>query len=245
MLARLKLILRNIVFASVFLPCTVAVALIVRPLGKYQGLQSLIRRIELFWAKSSIWASGMQLEVEMPQLDPEQNYVFLSNHQSHLDTPLILTLFSKFNPRFLARESLFEIPLFGPGMRALGHFPLRRDNRRKAMQDIQEAVHKVQQGESILIFPEGTRNTQGHDLQDFQIGAFIVVLKTGLPVVPVLLDGTCKVHRKGALHIKPGRVKLRALPPLQVSRDYTMKQREELKQDLWSLMRKNFLEIKE
>ncbi|MGM0425600.1 MAG: lysophospholipid acyltransferase family protein, partial [Thermodesulfobacteriota bacterium] len=242
---RLKLILRNMLFAGVFVPCTILVALVVRPLGRYQGLQPLIRGLELVWAKSAIWASGMQLDMDLPQLDPEQNYVFLSNHQSHLDTPLILTLFSRYKPRFLARESLFEIPVFGPGMRACGHFPLRRENRRQAMQDIQVAVDKVQQGESILIFPEGTRNTEGDDLLDFQIGAFIVVLKTGLPVVPLLLDGTCHVHRKGALHIRPGRVRIRALPPLEISQNYTLKQREELKQDLWSLMQKNFLELKQ
>jgi 1-acyl-sn-glycerol-3-phosphate acyltransferase len=214
-------------------------------MDRYQGLQPLVRRLELIWAKSAVWASGMRLDVELPELDPEQNYVFLSNHQSHLDTPLILTLFSQYKPRFLARESLFEIPIFGPGMRACGHFPLRRDNRRQAMQDIQVAVSKVQQGESILVFPEGTRNAQGDDLLDFQIGAFIVLLKTGLPVVPLLLDGTCQVHQKGTWHIRPGRVRIRALPPQQVSQEYALKQREELKQDLWSLMRKKFLELKQ
>lgn len=245
MCAKLKLILRNALFAGIFLPCTILVALTVRPLGRYQRLKPLVRSLELIWARSAIWASGMQLDVQLPELDPDQNYVFLSNHQSHLDTPLILSLFTRFQPRFLARESLFKIPLFGPGMRALGHFQLRRDNRRQAMQDIQLAVEKVRQGESILIFPEGTRNPQGDDLLDFQIGAFIVLLKTELPVVPLVLDGTCYVHQKGTWHIRPGKIRIRALPEMQVSRDYSMKQREELKQDLWSLMRKKFLELKQ
>ncbi len=240
----IKLILRNIFFLCLFLPITVIVALLALLLGRFQSLQPLVRWLELIWAKSVVWASGIQLEAEMPELDPGRNYVFLCNHQSHLDTPLILTLLSKFKPRFLARESLFKIPVFGPGMRACGHFPLRRDNRRQSMQDIQLAVHKVQQGESILIFPEGTRNTEGKNLLDFQIGAFIIVLKTGQPVVPLVLDGTNQVHRKGQNFIRPGKVRIRGLPPLQIQRDYGLKQREQLKQDLWSLMQEKFLELK-
>ncbi|WP_291322904.1 lysophospholipid acyltransferase family protein [Desulfonatronospira sp.] len=213
-------------------------------MGHFQGLQPVVRALEMIWARSTIWASGTQLELELAELDPEQNYIFLANHQSHLDTPLILSLFARFKPRFLARDSLFRIPIFGPGMRACGHFPLHRGNRRQSMQDIQLAMQKVAQGESILIFPEGTRNPQGQDFLDFQIGAFLIVLKTGLPVVPLVLDGTNQVHYKGRYYIRPGKVRLRALPPWRVSAEYSLKQRDKLKQDLWSLMHNNFLELK-
>lgn len=237
-------ILRSIIFYAVFISGTFIISASVVILGYLPGTTSLIRKLELCWAKLSVFVSGVKLQVEKSELKKEENYIFLANHQSNLDIPIILSSFSEFFPRFLAKESLFKIPFFGPGMRKTGHIPIDRENKRKGMQALQAAVQRAKAGESILIFPEGTRNPKGDKLQEFQIGAFIIILKSGLPVVPLIINGTNKILPKGSKFVQKGTVQLLALSPMDIS-NYSIKERERLKEDMRELMQNKFLEMKQ
>ena len=241
----LRLVFRNIFFLTVFIFMTVLISLSVIGLSRFRKTELLRRRLELIWAKSAVFASGVELQaLQLPTLDPKQNYIFISNHQSHLDIPIILSLFDSFFPRFLAKESLFRIPVFGPGMRNTGHLTVDRENRRQGMKDLQVAVDKAQSGESVLVFPEGTRNTTAN-LQDFQSGAFILVVKSNLPMVPVIIDGSRDVLPKGTVFVRPGRVRIKALDPLDWAGKYTLKERDRLKRELWELMQNEYLELQQ
>jgi 1-acyl-sn-glycerol-3-phosphate acyltransferase len=183
------------------------------------------------------------VEADEPELEPDQNYIFLANHQSHLDIPIILARYARYFPRFFAKDSLFRIPLFGPGMRRTGHLSVNRENKRQGMKDVQHAVEQIQGGESVLIFPEGTRNITEQPLQDFQIGAFIIALKAGAPVVPLIIDGTRQILPKGRICVHPGRVRLKAFSPIDINKEYTLKQRNQLKEEVFALMHKHLMEL--
>ncbi len=184
------------------------------------------------------------METDLPYLEPGGNYVFISNHQSYLDIPLILSLFPDLDLRFLAKDSLFRIPIFGPGMWHTGHFSVNRENRRQGMKDLERVVQALKQGESALIFPEGTRNSQAEELLPFQSGAFIIVLKSGLPMVPIVLDGTRESLPRGAKTMRPARIRVKALEPMDVQGSYSLKDREILKEEVRSTMQKELQELR-
>lgn len=236
-------LIRNIFFIPVFAINTVIIASLVVVLGKIIKSENFLRKLEWIWAKVTVLASGIRLKIEKTDLRPDQNYIFISNHQSHLDTPIILSLFPNYFPRFLAKNSLFKIPFLGPGMSRTGHLSVNREDKRQGMKDIQLAVERIKQGESVLIFPEGTRNRQNDTLQDFQIGAFIIALKAKIPIVPIVIHGTGKALPKGRLMVQPGEVSLRILPPIFIDQKYSLKDRHRLSLDLWNTMYNAFVEI--
>jgi len=244
LLARAGIFLRSVYFFAVFGLVTLIISLSVILLSRWPRTMPLRRRLERFWAESAVRAAGIRVESDIPELDTKRNYIFLANHQSHLDIPIILSLFPEFCPRFLAKESLFRIPVFGPGMANTGHFSVDRENRRQGMKDLQRVVDSMQQGESALIFPEGTRNTESDGLMPFQSGAFIVLLKSDVPVVPIVLDGSNRILPKGAKWLRPGTIRVRALEPINVAKRYTLKDRESLKQEIWRMMQNEFLELR-
>ncbi|MFO7803399.1 MAG: lysophospholipid acyltransferase family protein [Desulfovermiculus sp.] len=233
---KMKYIFRNLIFLPVTLLITALIAAAVIVLGRVPNTSGLLQRLEKLWAQTVVWAAGLDIQDDVGRLDPQASYLFISNHQSLLDIPILLVLFRRFYPRFVAKNSLFTIPLFGPGMRRTGHLGVDRENSRQGMRDMQEAVYRLQQGQSLVVFPEGTRGTEERGLQDFHIGAFVIALKAKVPIVPVLIRGSNRVMPKGSFCVHPGVIKVRALDPRPVSEDATLKDRNSLKNALWAEM---------
>ncbi|BAH77288.1 lysophospholipid acyltransferase family protein [Solidesulfovibrio magneticus] len=200
--------------------------------------------LECLWAKSLVGAAGIRIEADLSALDPGQAYIFMANHQSHMDIPILFAALSGWNFRFLAKESLFQIPVFGPAMRRMGHVAIDRGNRRKAMESIQEAVDLVSRGIGLLVFPEGTRSMDYSKLQDFKTGGMIVALKCQAQVAPLVLEGSGGVLPKHGRRLTPGVVRLRALPPFDAAALYTLKERENFKNDLWDRMDAAYQEMR-
>lgn len=234
---------RTIFFLTLFIPSTILISLSVLLLGLFPGTEPWLQRLEVWWAQIAVFASGMEIQADIAALDSQSAYIFVANHQSHLDIPLILSLFPQYFPRALAKESLFRIPIFGPGMRRTGHLPIDRENRRRGLQHIHAAAQKAQEGVSILIFPEGSRNIDTERLQEFQVGAFIIALLSGVPIVPIVLDGTNAILPKGSWRVQKGVVRVRGLKPLSQSERYTLKDREQLKKDVSGMMEKTYSEL--
>ncbi|MDZ7758877.1 MAG: lysophospholipid acyltransferase family protein [Desulfovermiculus sp.] len=232
---RFLVILKNIFFLPLALLITITIAAAVIVLGRIPGTSNLLQRLEKIWAKTLYWAGGLDIQADLARLDENQTYLFISNHQSLLDIPILLVLFDRWYPRFVAKKSLFTIPLFGPGMGRTGHLGVDRDNSRQGMRDMQEAVHRLQQGQSLVVFPEGTRG-QGDGLQDFHIGAFVIALKAKVPMVPVIINGSSRVMPKGSFFVHPGTIRIRALSPRSVPEDATIKDRNRLKTAVWAEM---------
>ncbi len=156
------------------------------------------------WGNLNLWAAGVKVRVKgFENLDPRRSYVFLSNHQGWFD---IFTLLGKLRVQFrwLAKEELFKLFILGRAMRAAGYVPIDRSDRKKSLESLQRAAEKVQQGTSIVIFPEGTRSPDGV-LQEFKKGGFILAIKSQQSLVPVAISGSYRVLRKGEnWMIEPG-----------------------------------------
>lgn len=180
--------------------------------------RSLHEAATRFWTRSVLYLSGVDLEVEgAGALDPAGRYVFISNHQSHLDVPCVLNAVP--NPtRFVAKRSLFKVPVFGPAIRALGTVGIDRHDRADAVRKLQQAQQDVGRDFSLHFFAEGTRSTDGR-LLPFKKGGVATAMALGVPVVPMAISGTRALCPKGAWRVRPGRVCIDILDPLTPGSD--------------------------
>ena len=129
--------------------------------------------------------------------------IFMSNHVSNLDPPVLLPLFP-FRTAFFLKRSLLRIPLLGWGMQLADFIPVDRDGRlESARESVQFAVRVLASGVHVTTFPEGTRSRTG-TLLPFKKGPFYLAMESGAPVVPVSIWGTERMMTKGSLRITPG-----------------------------------------
>lgn len=172
--------------------------------------------IAQYWSRVLLFIAGVKLEIEgLEKIDPNGSYVFVSNHVSYMDTPVVLGHIP-LQFRFLAKKSLFSIPLLGYHLKRAGHIPVLRENPRAAIKAMSEAAKAIRdRGVSILIFPEGRRSLTG--LKPFKEGAAYIAIKAGVPVIPLCLKGTLEVLPMGSLNVRPGRVLLRVGDPVPTS----------------------------
>jgi len=178
------------------------------------------------WGRSILAASGIRVRVTgMERIDPAKSYIFMSNHQSNFDIPVLLA-YLKVQFRWLAKEELFKIPFFGYAMQRVGYISINRSDRRSAFLSLKRAAQIIRGGVSVLIFPEGTRSLDGQ-IRPFKKGGFILALDAGVPIVPVVIRGTRSIMPKEHLRIRPGRVSLKILAPIDTTA-YTRKSKEDL-----------------
>mgnify|MGYP000023550386 CR=1 FL=1 len=195
------------------------------------------------WARILLNIAGIKIDADLSAIDSHGHYVFIANHQSLVDIPVLFKLLWDNNIRFVAKKSLFEVPVYGPALGKAGHICVDRSNRRAAMKSIADAVERIKSGISPLIFPEGTRNVNLEKLMDFKTGGMIIALKSGLPVVPIVLANTGVVLPKGKLWVSNKHtVKVKALPPIDPS-TYTLKERDKLKEDLYAMMNEEYRKL--
>lgn len=163
--------------------------------------------------------SGVRVEAEWSHpLDRTQHYIFLSNHISNLDPPVLFPLLPGRASAFLKR-SLMKIPVLGYGMKLAGFIPVDRDGRMEsAAESVDAAARVLASGVHIVSFVEGTRSRTGK-LQPFKKGPFFLAMGTQTPVVPVSIYGTEAMMRKGSVRIYPGTAHVVFHAPL-FPRDY-------------------------
>jgi 1-acyl-sn-glycerol-3-phosphate acyltransferase len=183
------------------------------------------------WSRVLLFIAGVKLEIEgLEKIDPNGSYVFVSNHVSYMDTPVVLGHIP-LQFRFLAKKSLFSIPFLGYHLKRAGHIPVPRENPRAAIKAMSEAAKAIQQQRvSILVFPEGGRSLTG--LKPFKEGAAYIAIKAGVPVVPLALKGTLQVLPMGSLNVRPGHVVLRVGDPVPTAH-LTLHDRTQLSDDLY------------
>jgi 1-acyl-sn-glycerol-3-phosphate acyltransferase len=157
-------------------------------------------------------ASGIIVRVEgLENVPVGESCIFLSNHVSNLDPPILLPALPGMNSVFL-KKSLMKIPLLGTAMRMGKFVPVTRGgSREEAAQSVSVAADALRSGLNIFIFPEGTRSKDGSMLP-FKKGAFFLAAETLAPMVPIVITGTAEMMRKGSLRIYPGVAVIRFLP---------------------------------
>lgn len=230
--------LRFTFFLLFFIPLTIVLAVVTIVVSLFDATGNAPHRVCQFWGRLVCRLAGVTVHTDKGDFDPSGRYILMANHRSWFDIPVLFAALSGHQFRFVAKESLFRIPLFGQAMARGGCISIDRENPRRGMKSIQEAIAKSAHA-SILIFPEGTRQEQ---LSEFKIGGMILAIKSGRPVVPVLVAGTALILPKNSLRITPGPVAVKIFPGVEIKDAYTIKDREKLKSDLWNLMHEYFKE---
>ncbi len=148
-------------------------------------------------------AGGIRVRVVgLERVPPGEACIFLSNHVSNLDPPILLPALPGMSSVFLKR-SLMKIPLLGTAMRMGKFVPVSRGgSREEAAQSVAVAADALRSGLNIFIFPEGTRSLDGK-LLPFKKGAFFLAAETGAPMVPIVIRGTAAMMQKGSLKVHP------------------------------------------
>lgn len=185
-----------------------------------------------FWGRTLGWLAGIQIELEGDErLHTDGPVIFISNHQSMVD---IIVFFSVLRIPFawMAKASLFKIPLFGWGMSAAGYIPVERDDRRKSLDSLYSAADQVKGGRSVIIFPEGTRGHPDGSMRAFKKGGFILAKRAAVTIQPVTIHGASAImpaKQKGTRvqRIRPGTVQMLIHPPIPPA-DYADATPEEL-----------------
>jgi len=165
------------------------------------------------WSRWILKTTGVRVAVEgLELLTPGTTYVFVSNHQSIYDIPVLFDSLP-YQLRIIAKESLARFPVLGWHLKRGGHlFVDRRHPDRARILAQWRAL--VTEGLSLIIFAEGTRSPDGH-VARFKAGSFLLAIQAGLPVVPLSVIGTRKVMPKGRLRTEPADVQLVVHAPIQ------------------------------
>lgn len=170
----------------------------------------VIRPTMRLWGFVFMKVCGVGWEVEgMEHLDTGRSYVLVSNHQSNLDPPFHIAVFSRrVSVRFLAKAELFKIPLFAQAMRRIGIVETDRAAHAAAHRKINQQVGVViERGLSLVIYPEGTRSRDG-SVRPLKKGAFRIAIDNGMPVVPVATVGLREAWEPGKKLIRGGHARL-------------------------------------
>jgi 1-acyl-sn-glycerol-3-phosphate acyltransferase len=147
---------------------------------------------------------------------PQRAVVYMSNHQSHLDIPMLYATLPSPTIRMLGKAELFRIPLWGRGLRAAEFIEVDRSNHARAVQSIEHAARLVREGVSIYLAPEGTRSIDGR-IGKLKKGGFHLAIGTGAPIVPVAIRGTMDILPRGARVMRSGqRVSVQIGRPIDV-----------------------------
>ena len=167
------------------------------------------------WAHTTLRISGVRVRVKgLEVVDFTRNYVYVSNHASMFDIPAILSAIPD-QIRIVYKKELHWIPIFGWGLKFGSYIAIDRSRGADAMKSLEEAIGKIQDGASVLLYAEGTR-TQDGKLQPFKRGAFNLAVKAGAPVVPLTVNGSFGILRKSSCIIRPGIVELALESPIPV-----------------------------
>jgi len=170
------------------------------------------------WSRDNLWLSRARVEIEgLQNIDISQPQLLVANH-SGLHDILALSAHLPIQFRWVAKKSLFSVPFMGWHMRRSGYIPIDREHPREAARSIVAAAKIIQGGVNAIAFPEGTRSRDG-DLGQFHSGAFALALRTGVPLVPVTLEGSCRVIMPKTLQVNPGVIiRIKIDRPIDVTR---------------------------
>ena len=170
----------------------------------------------LFGARNWLRWSGMSVKVSgREHLDPNQTYVFISNHRSYLDTAAIFAHTGR-RVGVLAKKELLKVPILGFGMGFVNIMAIDRSNRERAQQTVEAAIARIRAGRSFAVFAEGTRAKPGEFLP-FKKGAFYMAAQAGVPIVPVAMKNTDHLMGKGTGEATRGTIEMVMLPPVSTA----------------------------
>ena len=175
--------------------------------------------VALRGVRLGLWLSGIKVvTVHDEHILRDRAAVYAVNHASNVEPPILYAVLSPLFPRLrvLYKAELRKLPILVRAFDLAGFIPLERGNRDQSLPAIERAAAALREGNSFLIFPEGTRSRTG-ELLPFKKGGFIMALKGAAPIVPVAISGTRDAMKKGSLVIRPVRVTVRFGRPIETA----------------------------
>jgi len=152
----------------------------------------------------------------LDRLEASRNYLFMPNHNSNADPPIVVVALGGRQPRFMAKAELFRIPLFGQVMASAGFVPVERQRRDAAIVAVGAAADRLREGYDFVVFPEGTRSRDGR-LLPLKKGPFFMAIESDVPIVPMRVRGTGDILGKGGAVIRGGPVEVEICEPVEVA----------------------------
>jgi len=183
------------------------------------GSPAILYRVGLLGIRLGLFLSGIRYTVTgREHLQRNRAAVYAVNHTSNVEPPILFDTLSDLFPRLrvLYKAELRKLPILTWAFDLAGFVPLERGNRDQSLPAIERAAEALRDGNSFLIFPEGTRSRDG-TLLPFKKGGFIMALKAQAPVVPIAIDGARAAMRKGSPWIQPVVVRVAIGPPIETA----------------------------
>jgi 1-acyl-sn-glycerol-3-phosphate acyltransferase len=169
--------------------------------------------VRKMWSPVLVWAGGGQLEIKgLELLRNDSAYIFVSNHQSTIDIPVLFMAIPR-NVRFVAKKELQLVPFIGWYMTLARFVFVDRKNHRDAVASLEAAGARIRSGVDIIAFPEGTRSATCEVLP-FKKGPFAVALSARVPIIPVSIEGSGKLMPRNSWNITPGPIKVQFGAPI-------------------------------
>jgi 1-acyl-sn-glycerol-3-phosphate acyltransferase len=202
-----------VLLVALMFPIVAVVWLVTAPFdrGRYAAGR-WFRRIAVTQVKlNPLWSfrySGVMIT------DPRRPYVAVSNHESYADIFLISHL--PWEMKWLAKDTVFKIPVMGWLMRMAGDIPVVRGDRKSAVLALQGCRDRLKKRTTVMIFPEGTRS-KTDELLPFKDGAFRLAIETGAPILPMAVAGTRHAMAKHSFRFRRARAEVRVLPPIETA----------------------------
>jgi 1-acyl-sn-glycerol-3-phosphate acyltransferase len=195
---------------------TIPLAVLTILLGLVEPYGKRVYRINQFWTWIILRLGGITLKIEgEDNIDPKRPYIFMVNHQSNIDIPVLVQALTRFQLRLIAKKELFRVPFFGWAMWATKHIAVDRADPANAVKSLQRAKEKIAAGISVVVFPEGTRSRDGRLLR-FKKGGFLLAVQAHTQIVPVTINGSGTVLPSGAWRLHSGLIEVVIGKPIAV-----------------------------
>jgi 1-acyl-sn-glycerol-3-phosphate acyltransferase len=207
---------RSVLLVIVFLLLTL-LAIPVLLVSALLGLRDVFLAYGCWMMRIGRFILGIDVEAEgRDRIDRRTPYIFMCNHLSFLDAPLLMTVLDR-AARVIVKRFVFRIPVLGLGMRFSGYVPLDKEGAGAGRKSIARAAQLIiEKRYSFLIYPEGVRSWDGK-LLPFRRGGFFLALETGVPIVPVSIKGTYELMPRGKWLVRKGRVRIVFHEPVPVT----------------------------
>jgi 1-acyl-sn-glycerol-3-phosphate acyltransferase len=184
--------------------------------GKEDQRIKVVNKTASVWSRSVVNLSGANVTVEGLENLPEGPVVFIGNHQGNFDIPILLSFIDK--PKaFIAKIETLKLPFVSSWMRQMRCVFMDRNDIRQSITAINQGVQYLKEGYSMVIFPEGTRSGSV-EMGEFKAGSFKLATKSGVPIVPIAINGSYNIMGKKSLIVKPAEVSVKILKPIETAK---------------------------
>jgi len=221
-MSKIKLLYQCIIALPILVVATILCALITIICIPWKNSWWL-HQIQAIWARIFCWLFFIPVTIKGAEnIRPGQSYVFVSNHQSYFDTFIIygwLPVVFK----WLMKKEISRIPLVGAACKAAGHIAIDRSHARAASESLAEVEKQLVNGVSTVIFPEGTRTSDG-EVARFKRGAFQIAWNVNLPIIPIRLDGCYEVMNRHTSIVTRHPITMTILPEMDLHQFDTIEQ---------------------